>query len=60
MSSPIIHPMPYPEINAVLHELLTGVREILGDHFIGLYLYGSRPVVVSTPLEKWYEQFSPR
>ncbi len=34
-------PTPFPEINAVLHLLLAGVRQILGDQFVGLYLYGS-------------------
>ncbi len=32
---------PYPEINLVRQQLLTSVQAILGDHFIGLYLYGS-------------------
>lgn len=36
-----MHPTPYPEVNAVLHELLTGVQTILGSHFIGMYLHGS-------------------
>ncbi|MBU2610174.1 MAG: nucleotidyltransferase domain-containing protein [Chloroflexi bacterium] len=35
------HPIPYPEVNVVLRELLTSVQSILGDHFIGMYLYGS-------------------
>ncbi|MCJ7583550.1 MAG: DUF4111 domain-containing protein [Anaerolineales bacterium] len=35
------HPIPYPEVNAILHELLTSVQSILGDHFIGMYLFGS-------------------
>lgn len=34
-------PTPYPDVNAVLHELLDGVREVLGEEFVGLYLYGS-------------------
>ncbi len=34
-------PTPYPAVNAVLHELLAGVQAILGNHFIGMYLYGS-------------------
>jgi hypothetical protein len=34
-------PTPHPNINAILHELLAGVQAILGDHFVGLYLYGS-------------------
>jgi len=32
---------PYPEVNVVLHELLASVQSILGNHFIGMYLYGS-------------------
>lgn len=32
---------PYPKVNLVLQQLLTNVQAILGDRFIGLYLYGS-------------------
>lgn len=32
---------PYPELNAVLKELLNRVRDILGDNFVGAYLQGS-------------------
>ena len=39
--SAIVQVTPYPDINAILGMLLTGVREILGSCFIGLYLYGS-------------------
>jgi len=35
------HPTPYPEINALLQELLENVQTILESHFIGLYLEGS-------------------
>ncbi|MGQ9631818.1 MAG: aminoglycoside adenylyltransferase domain-containing protein [bacterium] len=35
------HPTPYPDVNAVLHILLSSVQTILGDRFIGMYLYGS-------------------
>ena len=35
------HLTPYADVNVVLHELLSGVQTILGNHFIGLYLYGS-------------------
>jgi hypothetical protein len=35
------NPTPYPDINAVLHLLLTSVQATLGDHFIGMYLHGS-------------------
>jgi len=34
-------PTPYPEVNAVLDVLLLDIQEILGDQFIGMYLYGS-------------------
>jgi hypothetical protein len=33
---------PYPAVNAVLAELLAGVREVLGARLYGLYLYGLR------------------
>ena len=33
--------MPHAEIDVLLHELLDGVREILSDQFVGLYLDGS-------------------
>ncbi|HKZ82363.1 MAG TPA: aminoglycoside adenylyltransferase domain-containing protein [Anaerolineae bacterium] len=41
MSTQIAQPTPCPDVNAVLHELLSGVQSILGNHFIGMYLYGS-------------------
>jgi len=34
-------PTPYPDINALLDLLLDSVRAVLGDRFVGLYLYGS-------------------
>jgi predicted nucleotidyltransferase len=34
-------PTPYPEVNALLHELLKGVQTILGNRFVGMYLDGS-------------------
>jgi hypothetical protein len=34
-------PTPYPDVNAVLRVLLSGVQAELGDRFAGLYLYGS-------------------
>ena len=37
----VTHPTPYPDVNAVLHVLLSSVRTILGDHVVGMYLYGS-------------------
>lgn len=34
-------PTPYPELDAVLAELVAGARAILGDNFVGAYLQGS-------------------
>jgi hypothetical protein len=31
----------YPDVNVVLHTLRAGAQSVLGDHLIGLYLYGS-------------------
>lgn len=36
-----MQPTPYPEVNAVLDLLLTEARTVLGDHLVGMYLYGS-------------------
>ena len=36
-----IQPTLYPEVNEVLHLLLSKVKEILADQFTGMYLYGS-------------------
>jgi len=36
-----MHPTQYPDVNSVLETLLSNVRGILGDGFVGLYLYGS-------------------
>jgi hypothetical protein len=36
-----IHPTSFPAVNALLDKLLSGVRTILGENFVGLYLYGS-------------------
>ncbi len=41
MSNPVPFPTPYPEINTLLGELLSGVQSVLGDGLVGLYLYGS-------------------
>ncbi len=41
MDNPATQPTPYPEVNFVLQQLLFNVQAILGDHFVGLYLYGS-------------------
>ena len=37
----VMHPTPYPDVNAVLDELLSNVQAILGNHFLGMYLHGS-------------------
>jgi len=34
-------PTPYPDVNLVLDKLLDGARTVLGERFVGLYLYGS-------------------
>ena len=36
-----IQPTPYPDVNEILALLSSNVQKILGDQFIGLYLYGS-------------------
>src|SRR4030067_1755761 len=35
------HPTPYSDVNQALNILLTDVKEILGNRFIGMYLDGS-------------------
>jgi len=35
------YPTPYPDVNVMLQELVTAVRAILKDNFVGMYLYGS-------------------
>src|SRR5215216_5188344 len=34
-------PTPYPDVNDLLNLLLSNIKEILGDQFVGMYLYGS-------------------
>ena len=34
-------PTPYPDVNTILSELLTGIQSILADHLVGMYLEGS-------------------
>lgn len=34
-------PTPYPELNAVLQELVESMQAVLGDNFVALYLQGS-------------------
>ena len=41
MSDLVVHPTPYPAVNALLHRLLTDVQAVLGSEFMGMYLYGS-------------------
>jgi predicted nucleotidyltransferase len=36
-----IKPTIYPDVNEVLNLLLLNVKKILGDQFVGMYLYGS-------------------
>lgn len=36
-----IKPTPYPDVNEVLNLLLSNAKEILGNQFVGMYLYGS-------------------
>jgi len=35
------HPTPYPDVHEILQILLDEVRNVLGEQFVGLYLYGS-------------------
>jgi hypothetical protein len=41
MLTKINNPTPYPEVNAILQELLENVKSILGSQFVGMYLDGS-------------------
>ena len=34
-------PTPYPDVNAFLKVFLDNAKAVLGNHFIGMYLYGS-------------------
>ncbi|HSL43654.1 MAG TPA: aminoglycoside adenylyltransferase domain-containing protein [Anaerolineales bacterium] len=34
-------PTPYAEVNEILNLLLSSVKQILGEQFVGMYLYGS-------------------
>jgi predicted nucleotidyltransferase len=36
-----INPTPYPDVNQILNFMLSNVQEVLGDQFIGMYLFGS-------------------
>ena len=45
---------PHAEVNVLLYELLDGVRKILGDQFVGLYLDGSLAIgEISTRTAMW-------
>ena len=35
------HPTPYPDVNEMLALLLSEVQKVLGEQFVGLYLFGS-------------------
>jgi Domain of unknown function (DUF4111) len=41
MSDTADAPTPYPDVNALLAELLASVRAVLANHFVGMYLDGS-------------------
>ncbi len=41
MSAHVTHPTSYPDVNAVIHVLLSEVKAVLGSRFVGIYLYGS-------------------
>jgi len=41
MKHELKQPMPYPKVDTLLQELLESVQTILGNHFIGMYLFGS-------------------
>jgi predicted nucleotidyltransferase len=41
MSDVFNYPASYPEVDALLRELLKSARAVLGHHFIGAYLFGS-------------------
>jgi len=36
-----LSPTPLPDVNVVLHDFAARIRAILGNHFLGMYLYGS-------------------
>ncbi len=36
-----MHPTPFDDVNQLLAELEAGIRDVLGETLIGLYLYGS-------------------
>ena len=36
-----MQPTPYADVNAILADLLARVQAVLGENFVGMYLYGS-------------------
>ncbi len=34
-------PTPYPDVNTLLLDVLSGAQAVLGENFVGMYLYGS-------------------
>ncbi|HEX7976401.1 MAG TPA: aminoglycoside adenylyltransferase domain-containing protein [Anaerolineales bacterium] len=47
----MIQPTPYPDVNAILDQVLAGVQAILGDQFTGMVLYGSLALGDFDPLK---------
>jgi len=45
-------PTPYAQVNALLGRLLADAKSILGDYFVGMYLYGSLASGGSNPRPK--------
>src|SRR3712207_5798119 len=41
MSAHVADPTGYGDVNAVLRKVLSSARATLGQHFVGMYLYGS-------------------
>jgi predicted nucleotidyltransferase len=41
VTTPAAYPTPYTDVNAAVGELHSGARAILGEHLVGMYLFGS-------------------
>ena len=41
MSRVAPHPTPYPDVNTIIHNILTGASVILGEELLGMYITGS-------------------
>jgi predicted nucleotidyltransferase len=41
MMQELLHPTPYSDVNAVLHDFEARLQALLGSHFRGMYLCGS-------------------